>query len=100
MSSQSSTQDTSELPSTPQPLGAENPLKSEIPRSKSPTTSMMAAGSSTFHSSSITPPPSSQAPKHHASSLRSITPEMSIPSSPPPTVANGKRREAVSTALT
>jgi hypothetical protein len=87
-----------ENPSTPQPLGVDLPSRLDLPMANSPSTSMMVAGSSSIiHSPSITPPPSSQIPssKRRASTRRSTTPETSVLSSPPPTIANGTKRDVV-----
>ncbi len=105
MASQSSFEEIAtpaENPSTPQPLDTELPSKDDMPRSNSPTTSMMVAGSSSvLHSSSITPPPSSQVAhlRRPTSVSRSITPEPMALSSPPPTNANGNKRDVASKVL-
>ena len=93
MASQSSYEEVAtpaENPSTPQPIGADIPSKDDMPRGNSPTTSMMVADSA----SSITPPPSSQPPvRRPVSAPRTATPEPTVLSSPPPTIANGTRRD-------
>ena len=94
-----------EVPSTPQPLDASLPASQDIPRAISPTTSMAVGegsqinekiGSPAAISSSITPPPSSQAPDPRlATDIRHAATPYAVLSSPPPTIANGIKRDVM-----